>query len=477
MENKNKDIKTNKIINFLNSIKLAITLLAALAIASIVGTLIPQTASQEELLAHYGPVRYNIFNFLRFFDLYHSWWYVGLLAILAVNLLLCSIKSISRLSRVFKSPRIRMTDECWKGLKNRDTFTLKGDLHNAITFLSERLKKERFSLKEEKEEKKAYLFAQKGTYSYLGVYLAHLSILIIFAGAVISFYFGINGYMNITKGSSGNCFYLEIDNRPSALGFAVRCDDFVVEYYDDQKERVKDYLSTLTIIDQGKEVLKKKIEVNDPLEYKGFRLFQSYYGKSVKEGRAVLVLNKGNDQTFTPLNFELGVGEEKAFLEGKNAVKIKLLAFEPDFYVEGPGKYSSKSDQFNNPAAQVAITYEGVDEPVIFWIFQRYPDVQMSKTKIPYLFNLLDYKASEYTGLQVAKDPGANVVWTGSILLVIGLLVAFFTSDKRIWCTLERQGENTLVKLGGSASKNMIVFERYFGELVGRLNNTCNGAK
>ncbi len=31
-----------------------------------------------------------------------------------------------------------------------------------------------------------------------------------------------------------------------------------------------------------------------------------------------------------------------------------------------------------------------------------------------------------YVGFQISKDPGENLVWAGSILMVLGLLCAFF---------------------------------------------------
>ena len=44
----------------------------------------------------------------------------------------------------------------------------------------------------------------------------------------------------------------------------------------------------------------------------------------------------------------------------------------------------------------------------------------------------------EYTGLQVAKDPGVWVVWIGCALLILGLIVSFFFSHQRVWVRIPK---------------------------------------
>ncbi|MFH1729415.1 MAG: cytochrome c biogenesis protein ResB [Pseudomonadota bacterium] len=51
-----------------------------------------------------------------------------------------------------------------------------------------------------------------------------------------------------------------------------------IAYFTDQRpSRIKDFKSTLVILEDEKEVLRKTIEVNDPLEYKGYRFYQNSY--------------------------------------------------------------------------------------------------------------------------------------------------------------------------------------------------------
>ena len=70
-----------------------------------------------------------------------------------------------------------------------------------------------------------------------------------------------------------------------------------------------------------------------------------------------------------------------------------------------------------------------------------------------------------YTGLQVARDPGVEIVWLGCCLMVIGIYAAFFMSHRRIWIRVQ----NGAVTVGGNASKNQVAFQQSFEGLVERL--------
>ncbi len=71
-----------------------------------------------------------------------------------------------------------------------------------------------------------------------------------------------------------------------------------------------------------------------------------------------------------------------------------------------------------------------------------------------------------YTGLQVARDPGVNIVWVGCTLMVIGILIAFFSSHRRVWMKIvpAKEGRAEMV-LAGAANKNRLAFEKTFAKL------------
>jgi len=83
------------------------------------------------------------------------------------------------------------------------------------------------------------------------------------------------------------------------------------------------------------------------------------------------------------------------------------------------------------------------------------------------IFTFTGTDAKQYTGLQVNKDPGVWVVWTGCFLMCAGLCIAFFMSHKRVWIVLS----NGHARIFGNASKNQPAFQTEFEALTDKLHS------
>src|SRR4030066_29057 len=121
-----------------------------------------------------------------------------------------------------------------------------------------------------------HLYAEKGVVSRFGVYVTHLSIIIIFVGAIIGNVFGFKGFANIVEGQSVRTIPTRGGTSQVALGCAGRCNKFQVDF--SPSGQPKEYSSDLSVIEGGREVLRKTIEGNDPPQYKGIWFYQSSYG-------------------------------------------------------------------------------------------------------------------------------------------------------------------------------------------------------
>jgi len=186
----------------------------------------------------------------------------------------------------------------------------------------------------------------------------------------------------------------------------------------------KEYLSNLVVLENDNEVVKKTIQVNDPLKFKGISFYQSSYGfipPKPGESKAELeIIPKGNGSE----GFRVLVAEGETREIPGTGHRVHLVSFVPDFSLDKENRIISKSDQPNNPAVQVNIFQNG-NLSFKGWSFLKYPDFHGSKDDA-YRVKLLNYSGGRpYTGLQVVKDPGVWVVWTGFGLLIIGLCFAF----------------------------------------------------
>jgi len=176
------------------SLKLTMSLLISLALTSIIGTIIPQGPPPQEYLDQISPARFKLYQSLGFFDMYHSWWFILLLGLLTANLVSCSIKRLPHIWRTITIPETVMTSALEQSL---------GAVVSVSSKIRPELLKEKVAafLRAEFAEPVTtevdgawHLFAQKAPWCRLAVYFVHLSVIVIFIGAIIGSLFGLQGF-------------------------------------------------------------------------------------------------------------------------------------------------------------------------------------------------------------------------------------------------------------------------------------------
>jgi cytochrome c biogenesis protein len=356
-----------------------------------------------------------------------------------------------------------------KFLINRE-IVLKGKPDKVRDLLSASMKNSGFRFNEVSEDKGYQFYAQKGRYSRLGVFVTHLSILIILVGAVVGMRFGFKGYMEIPEGTVSNTAYSGTD-RQISLDFSVRCDNFDVEFYGGS-DMPKEYKSWLTVIKNDREILRKSIAVNDPLTYEGVTFYQSSYGLLPDGlGRGIFIFNVGpKDGNSTTLNLRYG----DTFQIPNTGITGKILNFSPALKIDEHGHLSTYANQMNNPAVLIEFSESGKQKGS-GWILKRHPETW----QLPWgdRVEFVDYWGVEYTGLQVRKDPGVWVVYLGCIIMSLGLFAAFFMSHRRIWVKAVEEKNSTKVVIGATCNKNRAAFERKIDRMISVLGREREGAK
>ena len=464
-----KTEKTSGVIwSFFSSVKLAITLLIVLAITSIVGTVIPQAEGAREFAMGLNPQLFRIFNFLGLFDMYHSLWFRLLMGLLSFNLVICSIARFPGVWKRFRMlPRPDRTKP-FEGLLPERSFTaegaLKGISDNVSRFLMGRYK----NIRVKEGEDTHYFYADKGRYSYFGVYMVHLSVLFILIGALLGSFLGVEAYVNIPEGEGIDSVHLRKGEGHLELGFEVRCDKFFADFY--ESGAPKEYRSELTFLENGKEVEKRRLLVNHPVTFKGMTFYQSSYGTTpAKEVRLKIARHRSDNET-TDIQVEVG----KPF---------QLPGGEGQFQVT---KVDGDLMGVLGPAAHILLTpNQGEDARI--WVFQdperarkQLPD-KMRQLSIlnassfePYTFYLERLEMGYYTGLQVNRDPGVPIVWAGCFLMVAGFFVTFFTSHRRIWVRALQGKTGIKIDVAGTANKNPVGLQRELDDLTNSLRTLFN---
>jgi cytochrome c biogenesis protein len=434
----------DRVWNFFISVKLAIVTLIVLAVASIFGTIVEQNQPPEKYHQLYEDWAYDLMDRINLFDMYHSWWFLLLLVLFTVNLTCCTLDRFPKVLKVVRNPRTKLDENLEKTLSLVDRWKKKGAVSDWSSRYVDALSSAFARPRVAEEDGRVYLYAESGVASRFGVYVTHLSIIIIFIGAIVGNVMGFKGYVNIVEGEAVSQVPVRGGSRVQDLGFTLRCNSFRVETY--PSGQPKAYISDVSVIEGGREVLRKKeVVVNDPLQYKGIWFYQSSYGQA-------------------------GGTTARVDVRRPDGSPVGALALSPDEPVPVAGYGTvrgvnySQNFQGRGPALQVVVERPG-KPPADFWLVQGRPEQELQR-KDALVFTFGGLNTRMFTGLQVARDPGVNIVWVGCTLMVVGILMAFFLSHQRVWIRLDPTPDGRVgIVLAGSASRNRLAFEKKFEKI------------
>jgi len=426
--------------DFFSSVRLAIFTLCTIALTSIVGTIIPQGESTAFYVKSYGAKTAQFFQVLDIPEMYYSWWFLGLLGILSTNLIVCSLDRFPAVWKIITTDNLAFSPERIEKMSNCKKWEFGTDKLEHIR-LADLLKENGWTATSKKLGNNELFFSQKGKWSRTGVYFVHVSILIIFVGAIIGHFLGFKGSVMIPEMGSTEVVFAYKNAGTLDLGFEVRNNSFIIEFYDNGMP--KTYRSSLTVLEDGQEIVTRDIEVNDPLTYKGITFYQSSY-QGYQDFIVHITENTSGDNKYFNIPFQKQMSWEEKDLQfgiinaeaaGQRVVRAKL------WFKAG-----------ENP-------------PSIEWIADNDQATFTSGTKE----YTVSAKQMYATGLQVAKDPGVWVVYIGCGIMMLGLYMAFFMSHQRIWLYKKNGSPIPQLWLSGSTNKNKMTFAKIFAQLKNHI--------
>ena len=544
----------------LSSMSLAITLLTVLALASVIGTVLLQNQDQGDYLKQFGPVWYWVFRSLGLFDMYHTWWFLTLLGFLMLSLSFCLYRNVPRFLKEMRSKTVKLSDHAMKHMKHIQHWEIKGKSPEEALVVAKRSLKE-WGLREEQHGDVTYVRADRGSKHKWGYIIVHTAMLVILIGGSMSVLFGFRGNMSVPdNGKESEISFLKgTSTAYLKMPFEIRNNEFSIDFYPNGMP--SEFKSNLTIIDNGKEVLTTDIIVNEPLYYKGVRIYQASFGDGGSNIHLKLFKLDGTGDVakvaskvyttykddvnhvsleitdFRPHNVEnmAESGVAKDFqdlgpsvdyvIRGENLKPVKVRSFLEPFFMNGENRGSFIQVSFSGDAKDFKSMALGLDmtNPNEWKMFQRFiahlaeqdlskpKDANMQAFKAamddvfgegnrpdnfqamamrviqavqviprlpwPYIPMLDDYDQKYYTGLQVARDPGMNVVWMGSALLVMGLCMMLYVAHRKLWLVVRKQGNGVKVSLAGLSNRNPLNFNREFNELLIKMNDDMQALK
>lgn len=446
---------------FFGSMKTAILLLLILAVASIIGTVVPQGGAPEQYLQQYGPAKAAVIIGLSLHDVFHSAWYSALLTFISINLLVCNVNRFKVSWERFFRPTVTATVAQIENMQMSERVVFRGPADDARDRSASVLQSSGYSVRSAGD----CVHGAKGRIAIWGPYLTHLSLLVIFAGYMLGNRLGFDGYAFIPEGSQVSAFFPKDSQEVRQLCFDVKLIDFEIELENGRSPSA--YRSRLQIYENGTRVAEKTIDVNHPLTYRGITFYQSDFGVD----RLVLKVTRpdGTSDRIT-VRMETASGPHGkqfvpelvpvAFMTGGEKWSFFVHDFAPDYV--GPPRISASSLPVN-PAAQVYVN-ENFEENRGGWKEIGWISNDESGQYKGHRIEL--ERVVDYTGLQVASNPMLPIVYAGFGLILLGITVSFYVR-RRVIRVLVSSG--LTVHIGGSSHTGSVALERDIARLKDAL--------
>lgn len=480
----------DRVWNFFSSVKIAIYLIVITLLGATLGTIFPQESTfinmteRAEFAAYYKETYGTagvIYHALGLSRTYNSWWFIGLLTMIGASLVICSLDRVLPLYRALAKQQIRKHMQFITRQQAVYTGEVNGEASGWINSFKTHLRRKGYRVWTEDSA----LLAEKNRFSRWGPYINHIGLIIFLLAVLVRGFpaFYMDQYLSLYEGET---------RQIPDTNFYVKSNDFTLELYSDdelasnQKGKIipKLYETNATLYecveacdDPTREPILQElkshlIQVNSPLNHKGFKLYQNSYAQMVRFIAVTpSLLDTRSGQTLG--TFELKADQPELLYEVGDYT-LRLTDYYPDFGLDDQSRPMTKTRDPNNPAYVFRAVGPGLQEQGEIYIYFPMPDEAskyyqqvlnayyvesgMSSGKLAFKVEnpivdgkMNNVKYSEYTTfLNVRIDRVMPFVWFGAAISMIGLVMGFYWQHRRIWMRID-DGRLTL---GAHTNKN-----------------------
>jgi len=354
---------SQRLFYFLGSMDLAITLLLALAVASIIGTVLQQNQPYTDYIIKFGPFWFEMFETAGLYDVYSSLWFLAILVLLVISTSVCVIRNTPSMLKEMWNLRTQVQEKSLRAMHHSQQWSVSTTIDDSLQRAETELLKQGFRVKQTPKEDAVLLSAMRGGMNRLGYIFTHLAIIVICLGGLLdsNLYLKLAEWqgkitietrdlatnkipresrlavgpqafrasIHIPEGRASEVAFVAMRDGylVQELPFKVEVKDFRIEHY--ATGQPKSFESDLVIYDDDlAEPLEQTILVNHPLFYKGYAIYQA----SFSDGGTGLTLQAwpldtqaGSDA----VSFDTKVFENRKMNWGDESLQLEVTAFRP----------------------------------------------------------------------------------------------------------------------------------------------------
>jgi cytochrome c biogenesis protein len=355
-----------EIVELISSMRFAIALLAMIAIAAIIGTVMKQNEATNNYINQFGPFWFEVFGKIGLYAVYSAWWFLLLMATLVTSTSLCILRNAPKMLKDMRSWRENVRENSLLNFHHKMQWRSPLARAALAQQTAARLADAGYQVKLVDKEHGTLVAAKQGAANKFGYIFAHSAIVIICIGGLLDsdmpirlqeWFLGkvpftgsglisaipaqhrlglgnptFRGNTMIPEGSSSETATIA---RPDGvliqdLPFTINLKKFTIDFYSTGMPKL--FASEVEVRDHATgEVVKSVIEVNKPLLYKGLAIYQS----SFEDGGSKLKLTGFPMQGSSTASFAIA-GEVGGSTPMGDAYTVEWSGFRP-FNVENLG--------------------------------------------------------------------------------------------------------------------------------------------
>lgn len=339
---------------------LAVTLLAAVAIASVIGTLLQQNQPYQDYIIKFGPFWHQVYLNLGLYDVYSSLWFLLLLAFLVISTSVCLIQNGPAILQSARDYREHMHGKVLAHMPQTWRWYRYSPVKPFRLQLQALLAQHGYRVRTETSDQRTLIAAKKGAANRLGYICTHLAIVVICIGGLIDGNIpmklqtmtgaleietrdlpasqvpaasrlgpdntSFRANISIPEGASADFAFIGLGPGYvlQQLPFQIRLEDFRIEHY--RTGQPKSFESDIVLHDPDTgTTIDQTIAVNHPLRYQGFNIYQASFedGGSKLDLKLYPLSGKGPDD----LTITASVNETVKVTTPETTLRLELDDF------------------------------------------------------------------------------------------------------------------------------------------------------
>ncbi len=441
------------------SVDFAVFQIIFLALLAVVGMTIKQlpdfafrsatdyALAMDQTHARYDPVLgaavVDVMERLAVFAIFRSPWFSLGLVVLVTSIVVCTLDRTPRLWRGVSDIRVAQPEPFFDP-RLPDRAAMDGVSPDDV---GQVLRRNGFHVRRATDaDGTRFVYGDRHQYTKMATLFTHAGLIIFLVAAAATARLGDEQGLVVAEGEA---LTVQPIGTPGLL--LVRNIDFEAPGFDTGAPT--DFTTDLAVYQDGQQIARKTIRVNDPLSIAGYTFHQNGFGPAphllLKSAAGAILWDAPVPMT----DAVSGRPYASVGIPGRDMGLKLLLDKEPDgtgVLIAIPYKIVGKAAD-GQPVEEL---YQAVD--------LHRGDAKVSQD-LDLSIGLTDF--SEFTLLIAKRDPGQGLVWIAFGLLIAGITITFYRPRRRVWTRIAPDGRLGIVW----RSDRYIDVEREFGRLLDQL--------